>query len=501
MTLSPEQYTSVSPYELLIAAARGVVGVDHRLLRAIVDRPEEAIRDLLRFHAEPREIDRINIDEDLYAIARHLADPRLLPFLIEHLRREREEPPEDLAGAFAAIGALAIEPLLGLYDELGEEEGGEVLFVLTLLRVRDDRIFARLRDFLEFSVPEGAFLLGVYGDSAAIPLIEAALAKWPELARDISPALTELRQPRSGAPPDSATIWDIYPESLGPVFDVLDHEERLELLASSSEDLRHQAALSFLDQDLEPSAAGPLLALARQDPSERVRGAAWAALGNGVEDAGIKSAILERLDDVTAPEIERCGALIGLALEPNPVVASHVLSFYDRPSTRGAALEAMWRSLNRSYARYMARHMDDEDETLRRHAIKGAGFLEMVSEAGRLRELLDDDEYRLDALFSYALVIPARLSGQGPVQLLNQVEEDAGGLSELEEDLVEQAIDLRLMRHGREPVFHPLEDEEDEEEEDERIVETAPAPPMRKVGRNEPCPCGSGRKYKKCCGA
>ncbi|HYR01938.1 MAG TPA: SEC-C metal-binding domain-containing protein, partial [Syntrophobacteria bacterium] len=20
------------------------------------------------------------------------------------------------------------------------------------------------------------------------------------------------------------------------------------------------------------------------------------------------------------------------------------------------------------------------------------------------------------------------------------------------------------------------------------------------VGRNEPCPCGSGRKYKKCCG-
>jgi uncharacterized protein YecA (UPF0149 family) len=23
----------------------------------------------------------------------------------------------------------------------------------------------------------------------------------------------------------------------------------------------------------------------------------------------------------------------------------------------------------------------------------------------------------------------------------------------------------------------------------------------QKVGRNEPCPCGSGKKYKKCCGA
>jgi preprotein translocase subunit SecA len=31
----------------------------------------------------------------------------------------------------------------------------------------------------------------------------------------------------------------------------------------------------------------------------------------------------------------------------------------------------------------------------------------------------------------------------------------------------------------------------------------APAPPsparMAKAGRNEPCPCGSGKKYKKCC--
>ncbi|MCK4774434.1 MAG: SEC-C domain-containing protein, partial [Candidatus Krumholzibacteria bacterium] len=23
----------------------------------------------------------------------------------------------------------------------------------------------------------------------------------------------------------------------------------------------------------------------------------------------------------------------------------------------------------------------------------------------------------------------------------------------------------------------------------------------QKVGRNDPCPCGSGKKYKKCCGA
>jgi preprotein translocase subunit SecA len=25
------------------------------------------------------------------------------------------------------------------------------------------------------------------------------------------------------------------------------------------------------------------------------------------------------------------------------------------------------------------------------------------------------------------------------------------------------------------------------------------SPPKKKVGRNDPCPCGSGKKYKKCC--
>jgi preprotein translocase subunit SecA len=24
---------------------------------------------------------------------------------------------------------------------------------------------------------------------------------------------------------------------------------------------------------------------------------------------------------------------------------------------------------------------------------------------------------------------------------------------------------------------------------------------ISKIGRNDPCPCGSGKKYKKCCGA
>jgi len=37
-----------------------------------------------------------------------------------------------------------------------------------------------------------------------------------------------------------------------------------------------------------------------------------------------------------------------------------------------------------------------------------------------------------------------------------------------------------------------------------RSLRPASAPavtaPRAKIGRNEPCPCGSGKKYKKCCG-
>ena len=29
----------------------------------------------------------------------------------------------------------------------------------------------------------------------------------------------------------------------------------------------------------------------------------------------------------------------------------------------------------------------------------------------------------------------------------------------------------------------------------------SPPVPASKIGRNDPCPCGSGRKHKKCCGA
>jgi len=35
----------------------------------------------------------------------------------------------------------------------------------------------------------------------------------------------------------------------------------------------------------------------------------------------------------------------------------------------------------------------------------------------------------------------------------------------------------------------------------EKLLNPPQVVKSEKIGRNDPCPCGSGRKYKKCCGA
>ena len=45
---------------------------------------------------------------------------------------------------------------------------------------------------------------------------------------------------------------------------------------------------------------------------------------------------------------------------------------------------------------------------------------------------------------------------------------------------------------------------DDVAEEEELIKNTEKVEPIKsdgQVGRNDPCPCGSGKKYKKCCGS
>lgn len=48
-------------------------------------------------------------------------------------------------------------------------------------------------------------------------------------------------------------------------------------------------------------------------------------------------------------------------------------------------------------------------------------------------------------------------------------------------------------------LINSKEKEDEDEDEDEFEPENNMSHNKKKIGRNEPCPCGSGLKYKKCC--
>jgi len=49
------------------------------------------------------------------------------------------------------------------------------------------------------------------------------------------------------------------------------------------------------------------------------------------------------------------------------------------------------------------------------------------------------------------------------------------------EEIPKRERKILYMSHGDEPPRMPIKKQ-------------------KKIGRNDPCPCGSGKKYKKCCG-
>ena len=71
-----------------------------------------------------------------------------------------------------------------------------------------------------------------------------------------------------------------------------------------------------------------------------------------------------------------------------------------------------------------------------------------------------------------------------------------------ETELVKFALDERLRMQGLAPVFEGTEEEREADAQAEPAGTAQPQPAVpQKIGRNDPCPCGSGKKYKKCHGA
>jgi HEAT repeat protein len=493
--LNPEQYRTTPVYNLLETAAKGQIGVDHRLLHAIVDRGEDAIPDLLKWGLAEHAENPIDLEEDVINIFRHLRTPEAIPFYVHCVRLHPEDVPDELVAAFYEVRQHAVEPLIELYGELEEEQGGEVAFILASFRIPDPRILDILVDRLEFEAADGAIALGLYGDPAAKPALERMLAvvdpSESSIRRDITDAIEQLGRPVDEAPIEF-DLWEVYPEKSNPHFELLDEEVRLEMLASDVAEVRAEAVTSFVNRDLSDEARKRIFELAKSDPDTSVRANAWEALSGELENSHIRNSMFERLSDRSVAIEERCGALTGLGKEASkPEIRTFAEEFYQIKECRAKALEAMWRSLDRSFSEYFPQHLDDADTEIRRQAIWGVGYLGIYASADKLTKFFDDEELRADALFAYALSARHEISKARIRALLRKIEEQAGGLSAGETELVQLALDERLALHGHAPVFFP----EAGEQEPEPVRATA-AP-----GRNDPCPCGSGKKFKKCCGA
>jgi len=460
--LDPQKLLEAKPAEVLAAAARGHLGLDHRFLHALVDRRAEAMPAVLSFAERDRSNDIVDLAPELTAIFRYWKAPEAIPFFIGLIKEDPENVSDEVTIGLVAAGAAALEPLLALYPDLEETESGEVAFVLASLGIRDERILKLLLDRLEFDLSDTLLLLGIYGDPAARPAIEnaALLATGDaELMKEAADALELLGEPKKPPVDEPFDIWGLYPPEDEPPLDLLDEDERGELLAHPVASMRAAAANSFFNRQPDAAQRQQLLKMAQEDESADVRARCWEALIDSTEESSVIEAMLRALRNPQLAVKERGGLLVGMAPEADRAeVRQAIVNLYEIAEGRAKALEAMWRSVHPAFRDYFAKHLIDPDLEIRRAAIWGIGYYGIRSELDKLRQLFNDEDLRSDALFAYALATPADVSRARMKGLLTRIENDAQGLSEMEEELVKAALDERLLLAGKEPVFQPQED-------------------------------------------
>ncbi len=470
MFLDPDNLLEASPTEVLDAAAQGHLGLDHRFLHALIDRPEEALPAAVAFGERDRGEDVVDLASELIALFRHWKTPAGISFLVKYVEEDPENVPDEVVVSLVELPEQAVEPLLALYDRLDETASGEVAFILANLRIRDERILQRLTGRLEFDLSDTFLLLGVYGDPAAREAVSRAVealgddeADLKKEAANVVEALSNAAEPvKKDLEREPFDIWELYPEIEDLPVDLLEEQERVALLQHAAPSVRAAAAHSFFNRPLEPEQRQELLRLATTDDVVEVRARAWEALIDATEHTEVVEAMLQALRDESLQLEELSGLLVGLAPETDRnEVREGILALYAVPEGRAKALEAMWRSVHPSFRDYFAPHLDDPDIEVRRSALWGVGYYGLKGELAKVRALFKDEELRSDALFAYSLATPAEVSPGRMKGILARIEKDAQGLSEMEEELVKAALDERLMLAGKEPVFRSLQPEEE----------------------------------------
>jgi hypothetical protein len=499
--LSPEEYSSASTQELLKNAERGYVGIDHRFLRVIFARGESVLPDFVRALTEVPEDIRVDLDGPLIEMVRHLRTPAALPFLAEYARAYEFSFPDELTEAFIDLGAASVATLAGLYAE-GGIKATDALFALAGLGVRDPRILELLKGHFEADPEDALVMLGLYGDPAAKPWLEKAIEETEDerLKQELESAIDDLDR-GDETHPEPFDIFPDYPAEEPPFFAALDNSELLEFLKSPVANYRARAVRMLAFEDMPEDIVLKVFETAEHDSDPRVRATSWEALEGVHEPAEIEEALRKKLADADAPAVERAGALVALAHEApdDEAIRGRILELYESPEIRAQAVKAMWHSGDRRFEALVLKALDEPELETRRQAVTAVGILALVSQLGRLERLFEDEELRESALFAYGLAAPVQSTPAHLRKLFRRIENLAGGLDEDESMLVGKALDDRLEANGYEAMFVD-EEAEAHDEADADEAEPAAVPPPVKPGRNDPCPCGSGNKFKKCCG-
>jgi hypothetical protein len=126
------------------------------------------------------------------------------------------------------------------------------------------------------------------------------------------------------------------------------------------------------------------------------------------------------------------------------------------------------------------------------------------------------DRYIADAILAYDREL--NLTDEEPEEILEEVVEEIKVEAKVEE-IVEEPIKELIVEEKKEEIVEEQEEKEEvivlqsdeiikeaiDEMEKDKPRQPKGRPPVKepvkeiKVGRNDPCPCGSGKKYKKCC--
>ena len=313
----PAAYDQIAVYDLLHAAAQGHAAIDLRLIESITRRGEQAVPDLLRFGFEDHTDDRVDLEEDLIAMLRHLRTPEAVPYFIECVRTVPEDVPDDLVEGLLQFSEQSLDPLIALYNELDEQQSSDVAFLLAGLGIRDERILNVLLERLRFDASDGAFCLGLYGDPAAIPALRSIAEEVkdsdPDLQRQIEAAIGDIETAPTETDTNMAPVDlnEMYPDSASVPVEVLRTSEILDMLESDSPELRGNAAEGLRSREQDRKLREALLQHAKSDPDAKVRARCWEALTES-NDEEIYSAMRAIVNDPSRPAVERGGALVGL---------------------------------------------------------------------------------------------------------------------------------------------------------------------------------------------